>query len=155
MTRKVYKSAMGKSVDLGALLLQNEHVRAVGNMNVNARGDRLDNNNQVIETKPRQIQRQTARTTVATAVPVHTSTGKAKRSRQTQQEFAPSDEVVEDQPLQEFDSIIPVTQPEPVADVPAAGGGLAAAIARSKIVKQEKEKTLRELQQSIPGVRKI
>ena len=39
MTRKVYKSAMGQPIDLGALLLQNEQDRAVGNMNVNARGD--------------------------------------------------------------------------------------------------------------------
>ena len=48
-----------------------------------------------------------------------------------------------------------VTAPAPVEDIPATGGGLAAAIARSKIVKQEKEKTARQLQQSTPGVRKI
>ena len=42
MSRKIYKSAMGKTVDLGALLLQNEQVRAVGNMGVNAAGDRID-----------------------------------------------------------------------------------------------------------------
>ena len=63
MTSKVYRSAQGKSVDLGTIMLQNAHVRAVGNMNVNARGDRLDSNNKVLETKPRQIQRQNARTT--------------------------------------------------------------------------------------------
>ena len=45
MTRKIYKSAMGKTVDMGSLLLRNEQTRAVGNMNVNARGDRLDSNN--------------------------------------------------------------------------------------------------------------
>jgi hypothetical protein len=60
MTSKVYRTAQGKAVDLGTIMLQNEHVRAVGNMNVNARGDKLDHNNQVIETKPRQIQRQNA-----------------------------------------------------------------------------------------------
>jgi hypothetical protein len=60
MTSKVYRSAQGKNVDLGTIMLQNEHVRAVGNMNVNARGDKLDSNNKVIETKPRQIQRQNA-----------------------------------------------------------------------------------------------
>ena len=53
MTRKVYKSAMGKPVDLGSLILQNEGVRAVGNMNVNARGDLLDGNNRVIDQKNR------------------------------------------------------------------------------------------------------
>ena len=41
MTSKVYKSAQGKTVDMGRLQLQNEGVRAVGNMKVNARGDQL------------------------------------------------------------------------------------------------------------------
>lgn len=53
---KIYKSAMGKNVDIGALILQNETVRAVGNMKVNARGDLIDGNNQVIQTKQSQVQ---------------------------------------------------------------------------------------------------
>ena len=74
MTRKVYKSAMGKPIDLGSLMLQNEGVRAVGNMNVNARGDRLDGNNRVIDQKNRQAQRQYQRTTnVSNDAPVQTS----------------------------------------------------------------------------------
>ena len=48
MTGKIYKSAMGKPVDLGSLILENENIRAVGNMNVNARGDVLDSANQEI-----------------------------------------------------------------------------------------------------------
>ena len=58
MTTKQYRTAMGKVVDMGALMLQNENVRAVGNMSVNARGDRLNSNNQVVERKTRQTQRQ-------------------------------------------------------------------------------------------------
>ena len=58
MTSKVYRTAQGKTVDLGTIVLKNEHVRAVGNMNVNARGDKLDQNNRVVETKPQQIQKQ-------------------------------------------------------------------------------------------------
>ena len=38
----VYKSAMGKSVDMATLASKNEKVRAVGNMKVNARGDTID-----------------------------------------------------------------------------------------------------------------
>ena len=41
-----------------ALALKNETVRAVGNMKVNARGDVVDDSNQVIKTKPQQVQRQ-------------------------------------------------------------------------------------------------
>ncbi len=51
MTNKVYRSAMGRVVDMGALRLKNESVRAVGNMQVNARGDIVDASNQPV--KPR------------------------------------------------------------------------------------------------------
>jgi hypothetical protein len=63
MTKKVYKSAMGKTVDMGALILQNEQIRAVGNMGVNASGDLVDSTNQVIEQRNRQVQRQYQRQT--------------------------------------------------------------------------------------------
>lgn len=156
MTSKTYKTAQGKTIDLGTIMLQNENTRAVGNMNVNARGDRLDSGNQVIETKPQRIQRQNARTTTAVvpATTVHTSTTKAK---QAQKQSTQSDEVSIVQELQEISDIVnldPITEPAPV-DTQSVGGGLAAAIARSKIVKQEKEKTLREITQSTPGVRRI
>jgi len=55
--KKVYRSSQGKSIDLGALLLQNESVRAVGNMGVNARGDRIDIRNKIIDAKVKQSQR--------------------------------------------------------------------------------------------------
>ena len=47
---KSYRSAMGKNVDMGALLAKNENTRAVGNMKVNARGDTIDSLGRV--TKP-------------------------------------------------------------------------------------------------------
>jgi len=151
MTSKVYRSAQGKSVDLGTIMLQNEHVRAVGNMNVNARGDRLDSNNQVLETKPRQIQRQNARTTNVSATEVHTSSIKARR----QASAAPKTEatvahVAPPQPET-------VTQP-PAQDETTAGriptGGLAAAIARNREIKQELEKTMRQRAKE-QGVKRI
>ena len=58
MTRKVYRTAQGKMVDLGRLQLQNENTRAVGNMGVNARGDIVDDGNKVIATKSKQVKRQ-------------------------------------------------------------------------------------------------
>lgn len=57
MTKQVYKTARGKLVDMGKLILQNENVRAVGNMNVNARGDQLDDKNQVISSKQQQVKK--------------------------------------------------------------------------------------------------
>ena len=58
MTNEVYRSANGKNVDMGALRLQNEKVRAVGNMRVNARGDVINDNNEVIRTRNEQVSKQ-------------------------------------------------------------------------------------------------
>jgi len=44
-----HRSAMGKVVDMEALASRNEHVRAVGNMPVNARGDIIDGMGRVIK----------------------------------------------------------------------------------------------------------
>lgn len=57
MTSRVYKTSQGQTIDLGALILKNEKVRAVGNMKVNARGDSLDGENKSIDTKSRQLKR--------------------------------------------------------------------------------------------------
>ena len=149
MTRKVDKSAMGKAVDLGSLILQNEGVRAVGNMNVNARGDLLDGGNRVIDQKNRQVQRQYQRTTnVSNSTPVHTSTRDAKSSVVTDESTDNLEEVTE---VLVSDTtsidIEPIAAPEPLPENtfgPTGEGGLAAAIARSRLIKQEKEKTLRE-----------
>ena len=58
MTKDVYKSSRGKAVDMGALRLQNEKVRAVGNMKVNARGDAVDDKNVAIQSRPQQAHAQ-------------------------------------------------------------------------------------------------
>jgi hypothetical protein len=55
MTKEIHRSANGKSVDMGSLRLRNENVRAVGNMKVNARGDLVDDKNQVITPKNQQV----------------------------------------------------------------------------------------------------
>jgi hypothetical protein len=157
MTRKVYKSAMGKPVDMGALLLQNEQIRAVGNMNVNARGDLLDSQNRVIEPRNKTSQRQYRRQSSNTVpIPTTQNSVEARNNRvapQTQDTF-------DDLPTDDIDLDLPVdTNAQSVApsddqssDIPR--GGLAAAIARTREVKQELEKTRRQQQQS-QGVRKI
>ena len=58
MTKDVYKSARGKSVDMGALRLKNEKERAVGNMKVNARGDAVDDKNIPVQSRPQQVHKQ-------------------------------------------------------------------------------------------------
>jgi hypothetical protein len=155
MTNRQYKTAQGKTIDLGQLILRNETVRAVGNMNVNARGDRLDSANRVIDTKNQQIQRQTQRQTVP-AIPereTHTGTVAAKRAKG----IAPTPAVVT--PAAEVPAPVVAPSPELKVEAPVAAaapkGGLAGAIAKSRSVVQEKEKTMKELTQFKPGVRKI
>lgn len=151
MTRKIYTSAQGKTVDLGALMLQNEQVRAVGNMHVNARGDLLDGSNQVIDKKSAQVQRQLRKQTMASQDEIVTSTKVAKQLRST--EPVVTDEIQSDQ---EIMSDIDTPAPEPeVTQLKIPAGGLAAAIAKSKTLKQELEKTPRQLAQDQQGVKKI
>ena len=150
MTSRTYKTAQGKTVDLGQLILQNENVRAVGNMNVNARGDRLDSSNRVIDSKNQQVQRQHQRQ-IATNVSdqtVHTSNVHARRAKKDLQEIAIS-------PVEDTTPIDTTPVDPALIDTAPTGGGLAAAIARSRTVVQEKEKTPRELKQFKPGVNRI
>lgn len=161
MTQKIYKTAQGKTIDMGQLMLENEQVRAVGNMNVNARGDLLDGANRVIESKPKQVQRQYSRQVQSRSakIPVSTST-RSVRERLAEIDTTPvtpsglesvafsSDPMLLEEPA-------PVTQDDPVVDAPVARGGLAAAIARSRTVEQTKLKTPRQLAQDASGVKKI
>ena len=152
MTSRTYRTAQGKTVDLGQLILQNENVRAVGNMNVNARGDRLDSSNRVIDSKNQQVQRQHQRQ-IATNVSdqtVHTSNVHARRAKKAA-------DAVDTTTTTPVDTTPVDTTPVDTAqvDTAPAGGGLAAAIARSRTVVQEKEKTPREIKQFKPGVNRI
>ena len=154
MTKKVYRTAMGKTVDIGALLLQNENTRAVGNMGVNARGDVINNKNQVIENRARQIQRRTQKNTkVASAMPSSTSNQSIKQntiSEQFQPEVDPAD-TFDDLPE---DNDVVVEQAEAAQPAEELRGGLAAAIAKAKAVNQERMKTPREMARA-QGVKKI
>lgn len=84
MAQKIYKSAMGRVVDLGALMLENENVRAVGNMNVNARGDTLDNANRVVESKPKQVQKHYQRQSTNTSATTPTSSTREAKKQQAE-----------------------------------------------------------------------
>jgi hypothetical protein len=118
MSKKIYKSAMGKTVDMGSLILQNEHVRAVGNMGVNARGDVLDSADRVIDQKNRQVQRQYNRQTRTNVQdrPLHTGTREAKAAQEPRVQ-----EVLE--------TVLDTAIEKPVA--PATSGGLASAMAKA------------------------
>lgn len=141
MTRKIYRTAQGKMVDLGRLQLQNENTRAVGNMKVNARGDLIDSRNRPIENRKEQVRRQYNRqTTNVEHVPV-------RGSRNAKPQDIPP-------PPEDFeDNFERPPESSPAESAPTAG--LAAAIARARQVKQEPIVSPRELSQQQPGVRKL
>jgi len=191
---KTYRTANGGKVDLGALILSNENTRAAGNMGVNARGDKIDSNNQVIETRNEQIQR--AYDMTVNKQPVdelpptsikHAKKLEKERAIIEKREANPSavkqrptkaelrkikkdlPEATKDPlPVKEKESLPSavddaaevMSKPEKVVQpaqtlkkVPQ--GGLAAAIAKAKEIKEEPEKTARQMQQEQKGVKRI
>lgn len=140
MTNKIYKSAQGKSVDLGALALKNEQMLAVSpGAKVNARGDILDTNNRIVDRKSAQIGRQITQTTQpvnTTDAPIFTNSRSARAS--TQQTATPAAKPAP-APVQEVvdtvdtDDIVGLDTPiQALAPTPTSNEGLAAAIARAK-----------------------
>ena len=120
MTQQKYRTHQGRVLDIGALILKNENTRAVGNMGVNARGDRIDADNRPIDSRVQQVNRQYRRQiTNVRDEPV------ARKQRGVPQQPVP--------PVQSAEP--PVTAPAsedvaaPDSNIPA--GGLAAAIARA------------------------
>jgi hypothetical protein len=73
MTKQTYKTAQGRPIDMGALKLRNENERAVGNLKVNARGDIIDESNNVISNRSDQIMRQYEKQTTLSDAPVTAS----------------------------------------------------------------------------------
>ena len=138
MTRKVYRTAQGKMVDLGALQLRNETVRSVGNMKVNARGDLIDSNNRAINSRNQQVDRQYRRQT----------------SNVSNTPVRPTRSAMPDIPTPPEDFQDDFVKPADAA-VPAVATGLAAAIARARQVRQEPLKTPREIAQHQEGVKKL
>jgi|TARA_R110000782_G_scaffold98827_2_gene184316 hypothetical protein len=88
MGTNVYKSAMGRPVDMSTLMLAGEQTRAVGNMNVNARGDLLDSSNRVIESKPKQVQKQYQKQVAYTAPVLPATSARADKKQHAQKKAA-------------------------------------------------------------------
>ena len=135
MTRKVYRTAQGKVVDMGALQLQNETVRAVGNMGVNARGDRVDAHNNPIDSRNQQVSRQ-YQTQISNVtdqpVSVEPETVKIKKPKKVDIPAPPEDfdDDFEKSAVQDSaPAVSTAVVPEP--------SGLAAAIAKARQITQE------------------
>lgn len=142
MTQRTYRTAQGKIVDMGALQLKNENVRAVGNMSVNAKGDLIDGANRSISSRNDQVGRQYKKQTTNVSDDAVVSSKKSPR-------LDPSPAVEIPTPPEDFeDNFVKTEEVEPAV-------GLAAAIARARQIKQEPLKTPRQVAQAQAGVKKI
>jgi len=128
-------------VDLGRLQLQNENTRAVGDMGVNARGDKIDSMNRPIDKKPAQVQRQYNRQTAPDAAPAPRARPKAATPPVV--DIPPPPEDFQDDFVKEKTA------------EPAATSGLAAAIARAREIKQEPLRSPQDTAKMQEGVHKI
>lgn len=144
MTRKIYRTAQGKQVDLGALQLQNENVRAVGNMGVNARGDLIDGDNRPIQTKNTAVRKSYDRQ--VTNVQDQPVTKQPRSDVQTLQPRADKPEKVQSQPE---------PQPVPESNETLATGGLAEAIAKARVLREQPLTSHKDLAKSRSGLSKI
>ena len=156
--KKTYRTSQGKTIDLGALQLQNEGTRAVGNMGVNARGDKVNPQNTVSESRNSTINRyykKQTKTNVVDDVVVDSqpNTKKQKQKQKNKQEPVAQPAVIKDELAE---TVQEPEMEETVEDTKSKKlGGLAGAIARAKNIKQEPLKTPRQLAQEKNGVKKI
>lgn len=55
MAKNLYRTAQGQLIDVDHLRLANETTKAVGNMQVNARGDEIKSDGTIVKTKQQQL----------------------------------------------------------------------------------------------------
>ena len=179
---KSYRSARGKSVDLDRILNANETTRAVGNMNVNARGDTIDSQNKTVQSRNDRVKnayrKQHKNAVVDDVVPTSKRHAQKIANLEAQIEDAKTEATriaeaysQEKMKVEEPKISKPAEQPalsevaepratvEPVVEAmqerAPTGGGLAAAIAKARESKQELMKTERQQAREDEGVKRI
>ena len=135
MTQKTYRTAQGRVVDLGAMMVQNETVRAVGNMSVNARGDIIDNQGRVLATRGEQVNRNLNRQANVNSGPIPTSNRSVKASMPAKLSEAEQLELARKERQAKREAAARGDKVELKGDAPTQG--LAAAMARAEKLKDQ------------------
>ena len=135
---KIYKTARGKTIDMDKVKLANETVNAVGNMKVNARGDKLGPGGQVVAGRNQVMDQVYA----VNPAPARRTGGYSPNDPEV---YAQQQSLIESNRAKELHdlatnlvqptSIEPVESAEP--QVPATRGSLASSVAKTTVVKQE------------------
>ena len=155
---KTYRTAKGQRLDIGSLLLQNENTRAVGNMGVNARGDKINSQGKVIKGRNEQMQAQYAQVhkqeSLAKDEPVYASAKQAQEAALMQPKVQPKEKVEAVEP-KVVEETVAETETVEKATPAKKASGLAGAIAKARSVEQQEEKTARQQEQAKEGVKRI
>lgn len=129
---KIYKTARGKTIDMDKVKLSNERVTAVGNMKVNARGDKLGAGGQIIAGRNQVMDR------------VYNVESRKGYSPNDPEVFAKQQALVEASKAKELHdlatNLVQATSIEPTEQTeqqPAARGSLASSVAKTVSVAQE------------------
>ena len=127
MARQIYKTALGKPIDMDALRVQQESAVAVGNMKTNARGDELGPGGVVVRTRDQVMKEYYDTNAVYTKEKVESQKGRAVNPAQTMDMPAdmPADILEQDALMDE------------VVEAPKVRGALADAVAKSAKVEQK------------------
>jgi len=140
--RRVYRSALGKMVDMDAMLSMNEEQIAVGNMKVNARGDELGPGGIVLRTREEvmedyyKTQKQQVVYTTERSAEADSGHARAAAEGQNAQNDAMS---LKDLPadIMEQDAQMPAINPLATDQGRAMRGSLADAVAKGAKVEQK------------------
>ena len=137
---KTYKTAMGKTIDMGSMAVANEKIRAVGNMRVNARGDIIDSNNNIVKTRQQQLAKQYSTQTKKQNRPGTAQKPQAEKpAPESKVKESPKPAPVTEEPV-DFPEDVAEDDVEIVKEEPAPAkpvSGLAAAIAKTKETKKQ------------------
>ena len=146
MAQKKYRTAQGKMVDFGAMLTNNELVPALGNMNVNARGDEILSDGTITKTRE-QVMREyyNMNTPVPTEAPIPESNNAQVDSEIPEDDWAdwePAQEPQSEEPQKPAGTnvaqMVAERSPEQTS---TPSGSLASSVAGAKTVTQEVDKT--------------
>lgn len=151
---KTYRTSSGKQVDFGALLLANETAPALGNMNVNARGDEIAPDGTITKSREQIMREYNELNTMVPsddAIPEGTNVATADDDWQDWEPAVKAEEhakTVADKVEENPDRVIDKTTKTP-------SGGLAAAVAAAKKVDQTVQPAKGTEEREQEGVRRI
>ena len=153
---KTYRTSSGKQVDFGALLLANETMPALGNMNVNARGDHISSDGTIVKSREDVMREHNALHTMVpqdSAIPESSSMVADDDWEDWTPPVKPSVATTSAEVVSDSSAVAPTSKL--AKKIPA--GGLAAAVAKAKTVDPAEgvQLSFDEQAKAAEGVRRI